>query len=626
MSKLIAWLGSLVGGAAKSLLQLPLRRRCRRLCQPSSTGNATQGIPLALECLEDRHLPSSTIVATGMEYRLDAGIVQQRLTSPAPGPWTVTAYDVRSLHLAAGGNAVYALTRGDQVLRNDAAGGSLAWVVTLFSTKSLYVAGSGSNIVYALTVGGGLYRNNAATGVGWQAALLNVVSVQVTADGNVVHGLTSAGQLFRNDAAAASWSWLPALYNTRSVHKAGDYLYALADNGRLYRNDAAAGSWKWTLSLYSTDSIRVAATGQLLYARTGDGTLYRTSVTSTGDVWFVTLYGVQSVHTDGQDVLYALTKTQDLYQANLVNQGWGWALSAPRKITSVPLMTGTVTFSVGADGNLYHAEGGGSWTFSLYGFQSIRLVNDIVYAKKKDGAEFQAEVATGFSGWKAPLYHGPSITTAVDDGSWVRREHLDLIRQDPNQFGAIYNLYADRLKTHLGSQFDGLTQDGLILVFANIVAYELASYRAFGDPTPGPASLTLNDLLASSKYVCNEYCFLTVLLYRKAVPYVPGSPVLIDYVGFNGGAVGNHTQLFISGVGVPLLLDPTIGLTARTDLADLENQVPVAASRIRELTYRAEQGTLGPVLDRFRNAVRAALQNAGYRYTDRIFRLDLTQL
>jgi hypothetical protein len=54
-------------------------------------------------------------------------------------------------------------------------------------------------------------------------------------------------------------------------------------------------------------------------------------------------------------------------------------------------------------------------------------------------------------------------------------------------------------------------------------------------------------------------------------------------------AIGNHAQLFVLGGGLPLMLDPTFGLVARTELNYLMNGNALGYSYVREPAYRVEQ-------------------------------------
>lgn len=72
------------------------------------------------------------------------------------------------------------------------------------------------------------------------------------------------------------------------------------------------------------------------------------------------------------------------------------------------------------------------------------------------------------------------------------------------------------------------------------------------------------DLLAASTLQCSDYAILT---YRFFLLLVPAPTTTIGFAGWNGGAVGNHCQIFahkapdVSGNnGGDWLVDPTIGL------------------------------------------------------------------
>lgn len=49
-------------------------------------------------------------------------------------------------------------------------------------------------------------------------------------------------------------------------------------------------------------------------------------------------------------------------------------------------------------------------------------------------------------------------------------------------------------------------------------------------------------------------------LYRLLHPI---APIKIIFVSWNGGIIENHVQIFTKYTGIPLFLDPTIGLIAK---------------------------------------------------------------
>jgi hypothetical protein len=181
---------------------------------------------------------------------------------------------------------------------------------------------------------------------------------------------------------------------------------------------------------------------------------------------------------------------------------------------------------------------------------------------------------------KSPPGTSPQMLTAT---SFIAEQDIELIREQPDQFLVIYQKYASRFNSLFGPAFQGLTREGSIAAFACLVAYQLAPCRAFGDPSPPPEGLALSQLLVAPLLVCSEYCELATLLFREACPEATQDGIKLYQAGWNdwvgaSSPVGNHAQLFVTGVGVPLLLDPTIGLIARADLPTIENGTPVPSA------------------------------------------------
>ncbi len=193
----------------------------------------------------------------------------------------------------------------------------------------------------------------------------------------------------------------------------------------------------------------------------------------------------------------------------------------------------------------------------------------------------------------AGLSTGSSFVFGAPSGAFYFIAPWDLREiNHPDTFGDLFQRYAPLIRKALGPTFATLTDEGVALVLATEVAYEHASYRGDHDPQgvfPAPNSLDVNSLLAVPKLVCNEYCYLAYGLFRKWLPAQGDtSGTKIALVGWNDGVVGNHAQLAVTGVGVPLLLDPTSGLIAITNLGSLQRGVAVPASDIADLSVRVE--------------------------------------
>lgn len=149
----------------------------------------------------------------------------------------------------------------------------------------------------------------------------------------------------------------------------------------------------------------------------------------------------------------------------------------------------------------------------------------------------------------------------------------------------------------------------LPVAFAAIVAWDLKRYG------PEPYQVDLASILASPTLACDDYVRLTWYFtqFMPQVTWMPAATMVA--IGVNGGAVGNHAQMMISaGPQGSLLLDPTIGLIARTNFNDLFRGVPIAPTSIASFErYNADS------LDSFRATVRGALINGSYRPGDLLY-------
>jgi hypothetical protein len=102
-----------------------------------------------------------------------------------------------------------------------------------------------------------------------------------------------------------------------------------------------------------------------------------------------------------------------------------------------------------------------------------------------------------------------------------------------------------------------LTEGEKRIAFLSILAHSMAPY--------GPSrSILLEDLLSDKSMDCDNYAILT----GHFNSIINDKTYEINFVGFDGGAAGNHAQLFINSEK-GLLLDPTIGLVARIGFNDL---------------------------------------------------------
>ena len=114
--------------------------------------------------------------------------------------------------------------------------------------------------------------------------------------------------------------------------------------------------------------------------------------------------------------------------------------------------------------------------------------------------------------------------------------------------------------------------------------------RDSATPVDTDHDATLARLMAAPQMACDRYCYFTMMLYERGRKDAGLKPLEWNMVGFDTNSwVGNHAQLFVTGGGLPLMLDPTFGLVARTEFSYLMNGNALGFSYVREPAYRVEQ-------------------------------------
>jgi hypothetical protein len=153
-------------------------------------------------------------------------------------------------------------------------------------------------------------------------------------------------------------------------------------------------------------------------------------------------------------------------------------------------------------------------------------------------------------------------------------EALDEIRKSPAAIDAIWKRCRREVATGLGPAFDHLTERERQYVFCTAVAHAMAPWGSDSTATRLP------DLLKARTLNCGNYGLLAVYLARSFGAGGPDEPNA-RFVGWEGGAVGNHQMLFLDRAGRrSLLLDPTLGLIADVDFDTFASGKPIAPDRI----------------------------------------------
>ena len=127
----------------------------------------------------------------------------------------------------------------------------------------------------------------------------------------------------------------------------------------------------------------------------------------------------------------------------------------------------------------------------------------------------------------------------------------------------------------------------------------------------GPAmSATYQELAFLPHQQCSSYMMLADFIYEAM-----GGNMKRDLLqGWDGGAAGNHAQLWVDGV----MLDPTVGIAAQIKINELRRGQPT--KRILDLHhFRVAVGQVAPPARDYKDVVWRAVRNGLYRPQDELF-------
>ncbi len=140
-------------------------------------------------------------------------------------------------------------------------------------------------------------------------------------------------------------------------------------------------------------------------------------------------------------------------------------------------------------------------------------------------------------------------------------------------------------------------------VFAGVAAYAMLPYKR-------SRAVRLDDLLKEPGLDCDNYATLTGHFLNILLPGAHDFAM----VGFDGGAVGNHAQVFVTVERRQMLLDPTFGIVADASFDDVLQGRPVASDHIYDFTIRDDPPTYNQ-----RKLVLRALGEGAYKPSDLLY-------
>ncbi|WOH48416.1 hypothetical protein [Bradyrhizobium sp. sBnM-33] len=173
-----------------------------------------------------------------------------------------------------------------------------------------------------------------------------------------------------------------------------------------------------------------------------------------------------------------------------------------------------------------------------------------------------------------------------------------VIRSDPIRISDAFSNCKPELAAALSDL--GLDDDGLRVAFSGITAHSMAPYGA-------SRASTLPDLMAAEKLTCIGYVFLASYFVKALLPSAK-----IQIAGFDGGVIGNHSQMFVPAYR--LLLDPTIGLVAIATFDEVLSGKIISGDAIR--VFRVREST---DIEAFAGKVHAALLEGKYKPSDILY-------
>ncbi|WP_156928703.1 hypothetical protein [Bradyrhizobium sp. th.b2] len=150
----------------------------------------------------------------------------------------------------------------------------------------------------------------------------------------------------------------------------------------------------------------------------------------------------------------------------------------------------------------------------------------------------------------------------------------DAMSERPDVLQDVSATALEHMQRCLPQSWSSLTRADLLYVFASTAAHNL---RPYGKGCP---SQEYGELLRSEHLDCSNYGLLTYYFSRLLLGEADRRP--LSFVGWDGGAVGNHQMLFLSEPGKTphLAIDPTLGIACIASFDDIASGKPVPPDAI----------------------------------------------
>lgn len=176
----------------------------------------------------------------------------------------------------------------------------------------------------------------------------------------------------------------------------------------------------------------------------------------------------------------------------------------------------------------------------------------------------------------------------------LNQEEIDELKENPSLISSFFDIKKDKLIFEFGENYLYLNDDELYVIFCSIIAHRLSPY--------GYSCVTdLYSLLSEPHLNCGNYGLLTTKLAEFGDRGILNK-VVIHFVGWEGGAFGNHQTLFITNAKpTGIFLDPTTGLVAFCSFNEVASGHKVDHEQIVDFCYWQN-------IQNYKNRIKNALQ------------------
>ena len=145
-----------------------------------------------------------------------------------------------------------------------------------------------------------------------------------------------------------------------------------------------------------------------------------------------------------------------------------------------------------------------------------------------------------------------------------------------------------------------INEDQVLLIAATIVAHNFAPYG-------GSAALNYEEIINEAVLDCDNYAALLAHLVNSKITDE------INFLGFEGGQVGNHAQVYFNRINNEMVLDPT---TSSITFADYESLFESSHSPRRVFVFNRQQNNS---LTSFYENVDHSLSRSLYKPSDILY-------